>query len=108
MMLSSARLRSTAWLLLLLAAILAILDYMYPGIFTRPWRLLPTLGGDGIKNEFTYLYQVLYGKGYWFEGMNYPFGEHIVYTDGQPLLSITLAWLRPLVPMTPGLALAVM
>lgn len=44
-----------------------------------------------MKNTFVYLYHSIYGKGYWFDGMNYPYGEHIVYTDGMPFLTVTLA-----------------
>ena len=57
-------------------------------IVTEPWHVIPDIGGDGAKNNFTYLYESMYGKGYWFDGMNYPYGEHIVYTDGIPLLSV--------------------
>ena len=42
--------------------------------------------GDGLKNNYTFIYHALYGQGIHFEGMNYPYGEHITYTDGQPLL----------------------
>ncbi|MFD1553059.1 hypothetical protein DNU06_12075 [Putridiphycobacter roseus] len=44
--------------------------------------------GDGIKNYYTYMYHAKYDTNFWdFSGMNYPFQEHIVYTDAQPLLS---------------------
>ncbi len=60
-------------------------------IVTQPSRIIPELGGDGAKNIFTYLYHSMHGHGYWFQGMNYPYGEHIVYTDGQPVLSVLLS-----------------
>lgn len=45
-------------------------------------------GGDGIKNYYTYLYHAKYDHSFTdFKGMNYPFYEHVVYTDGHPLLS---------------------
>ncbi len=45
-------------------------------------------GGDGPKNYFTFAWHVNYDSSYThFSGMNYPFGEHIVFTDNQPLLS---------------------
>ncbi len=102
------RFRNIGWVLLLFAMILALLEYMYPGILYDPQHRFFSLGGDGIKNEFTYLYHILYGKGCWFEGMNYPFGEHLIYADAQPLLSITLAWLHKWIPISPGGAMAVM
>ncbi|MFK8036809.1 MAG: hypothetical protein AB8B74_00855 [Crocinitomicaceae bacterium] len=44
--------------------------------------------GDGIKNYYTYMFQAKNGVNFWeFKGMNYPFYEHIVYTDAHPLLS---------------------
>lgn len=64
------------------------------GIVTAPWYQMPELGADGGKNIFTYLYHTLYGHGIWFEGMNYPYGEHIVYTDGQPILSVPLSYFK--------------
>ncbi len=38
-------------------------------------------GGDGIKNYFTFAYQLKHGKGWWFDGMSYPYGEHLLFTD---------------------------
>lgn len=49
------------------------------------------VGNDGIKNYFTSLYYILYDKHQVFTGMNYPYGEHIVYTDAQPALSLILS-----------------
>ncbi|MEQ1878852.1 MAG: hypothetical protein ABL958_19590, partial [Bdellovibrionia bacterium] len=48
---------------------------------------------DGLKNYYTYLYHLKYGSSYLhFTGMNYPFGEHVVFTDNQPFLSVLLRW----------------
>ena len=47
--------------------------------------------GDGLKNYYSVVYQVKYGEEFWkFSGMNYPYGEHIVFTDSQPLLVLLL------------------
>ena len=44
--------------------------------------------GDGIKNYYTYMFQAKHGDSFWdFKGMNYPFYEHIVFTDAHPLLA---------------------
>src|SRR6202012_5052386 len=75
------------------------------GFVKEPWHMIGELGADGGKNNFTYLYQSVYGHGYWFTGMNYPYGEHIIYTDGQPLLSVLLDHLHP---VSFGQALTVM
>lgn len=72
---------------------------MLSGIVTQPWHVIPELGADGGKNIFTYLYHVQYDKGIWFSGMNYPYGEHIVYTDAQPVLSVPLSYIKVSIPV---------
>lgn len=62
-------------------------------IVTHPGEILINVYGDAAKNYFTYLYHAQYGDGIWFEGMNYPYGEHIVFADAQPVLSICFKWL---------------
>ena len=43
---------------------------------------------DGLKNYYTPLYHILYDESYSrFGGMNYPYGEQIVFADAQPLIS---------------------
>ncbi|GAA4467634.1 hypothetical protein GCM10023093_23850 [Nemorincola caseinilytica] len=73
----------------LLAVALTVLGFSY--LVTEPWRMIGDIGGDGAKNNLTYLYHSAYGKGLWFRGMNYPYGEHIVFTDGIPVLSVLFA-----------------
>ncbi len=48
--------------------------------------------GDGLKNLYTFSYYLKYGKGLFFNGMLYPFGEHITYVDAQPFY-VWLIWL---------------
>ncbi len=84
------KLQRKLWFLTAVVFATCITVFTLSYMVTIPWRMLPDLGGDGIKNAFTYLYHSMYGHGYWFGGMNYPYGEHIVYTDGQPLLSVLL------------------
>lgn len=82
--------QSLIWLitaiLFAIGATVLILSYMV----TDPGHVIVQLGGDCGKNYFTYLYHAIYGNGVWFEGMNYPYGEHIIYADGQPVLSSLL------------------
>jgi len=82
------QLQRKIWFLVavLFAVLVTILTLSH--MVANPSHIIPELGRDGAKNNFTYLYQCMYGKGYWFDGMNYPYGEHIVYTDGQPVLSV--------------------
>jgi len=41
--------------------------------------------GDGLKNLYTFSYYLKYVNGWHFNGMLYPFGDHITYMDAQPL-----------------------
>ncbi|OJU73742.1 MAG: hypothetical protein BGO09_06455 [Bacteroidetes bacterium 47-18] len=75
------------YLLLWLGAFLLFAFCFEPFVFA-PNSMLVTGGGDGIKNYFTYWYYICYDSGHHFTGMNYPFGEHIIFTDNMPLLSM--------------------
>lgn len=68
--------------------------YLLRELVFQPGHIMITKDGDGIKNIYTYLFHVLYGKGLWFEGGNYPFGEHVTYTDNQPILAVSMAYLN--------------
>ncbi|MEQ9188773.1 MAG: hypothetical protein RLP15_13645 [Cryomorphaceae bacterium] len=62
---------------------------------------LPASNEDGLKNYFTLAYHITHDHNpFWFHGMNYPHGEHLVYTDGQPLVSITLWFLDIFLPVS--------
>lgn len=65
-----------------------LLFYFYSEIILSPNQFVFSPGGDGIKNYYAYLFHAKYDAEFWnFSGMNYPYYEHIVYTDGHPLLS---------------------
>lgn len=56
--------------------------------FIEPW-------GDGYKTYFAAFYHIQHDSTYQhFEGMNYPYGEHVVPGDCQPLFSTPLKWLH--------------
>ncbi|WP_299438756.1 hypothetical protein [uncultured Aquimarina sp.] len=64
------------------------LSIVYYQVFSNPNSYLFSNIGDGIKNYYTYAYHIKNDSGFIeFEGMNYPFGEHLIYTDGQLFLS---------------------
>ena len=49
---------------------------------------------DGLKNYYTPLYHILYDESYSrFGGMNYPYGEQIVFADAQPLISAIIKFI---------------
>jgi hypothetical protein len=72
-------------LLFIPLAVLAF-GFCFQGVIKNPHMFL-SAGGDGMKNYYTFLYHVKHDSSYMhFEGMNYPFGENIVFTDNQPIL----------------------
>ena len=53
------------------------------------------LGGspDGFKNYMTTAWHVRHDSSYvHYGGMNYPYGEHVLFTDNQPILSAAMQW----------------
>lgn len=72
--------------------------FCFEPMVSSPNSILVTNKGDGIKNYFTYWYYIYYDSGNHFSGMNYPFGEHIIFTDNMPLLSVGIKKLAPYFP----------
>lgn len=53
--------------------------------------MLCSADGDGMKNYYTTLYHTIKDKSlFQFSALNYPYQEHCVYTDCQPLLTFVL------------------
>jgi hypothetical protein len=77
-----------------------IVLFAFSFIATDGGHLVLGTGGDGAKNYYTFLYHSLYEKGVWFNGMNYPYGEHIVFPDLQPLISFMFIQWHKLAPLT--------
>ena len=78
---------SSKWYSVFIAAF-AILFLFYHKVLLSLNNYVFAPTGDGIKNYYTYMFQAKYGDNFWdFKGMNYPFYEHIVYTDAHPLLA---------------------
>lgn len=74
---------------------LLLIGVLYYPVVLHPNDYLFAPDGDGIKNYYTYMYHLSYESDFWdFGGMNYPFGEHITYTDAHPLLSWLLGALE--------------
>ncbi len=67
------------------------LHSQFKEVFQCPSCYLFVDSADGLKNYFTPAYFVKHDPaGLWFNGMNYPYGEHIVYTDNQPIISLIM------------------
>jgi hypothetical protein len=75
----------------LLASILVMVWYGFYIIHADNYFM--SMWGDAFKNYYTFAYYVNFDHGTHFTGMNYPFGEHVVFTDGQPALEFLF---RPL------------
>ena len=93
---------ATAFMLLLVACVAAFFPF-----FKNSSRLLPA-AGDGMKNYFTYLFHIKFDKHLWkFDGMNYPFGENVVFTDNQPILSTLVKIIYNVIPLSDATLIAV-
>lgn len=80
--------RRVSWSLVAVLFAVGVVMLLFPSLVFHPSTTLPGVTSDGGKNIYAYLYHVLYESGLWTYSMNYPYGEHILYTDGQPLLSV--------------------
>lgn len=66
---------------------------MWPGfgdVFVHPNGFLFAKDGDGLKNYFNLGYYLKYDEGLRFTGVNYPYGENLLYTDTQPFYALLL------------------
>ncbi len=80
--------------LLLLGILLVALIVFYRPVLLHPNSTMMGSSADGIKNYYTPWYHAKWDSSYtWFEGMNYPYGDHLVFADAQPLLSNTIKML---------------
>ncbi|MES2680398.1 MAG: hypothetical protein V4635_10955 [Bacteroidota bacterium] len=77
--------------LLLLVLSFGIYFFYYHHLILNLNTVLFNIEGDSLKNYYTFVYHIKNDKELLhFSGLNFPFGEHIVYTDCQPLLALLL------------------
>jgi hypothetical protein len=55
--------------------------------------------GDGLKNYYSIVYYLQHDSNTRFTGMNYPFGEHLSFADGQPGLALPFKWFCYIFPV---------
>ncbi len=72
---------------LVIALAVLVCFRFFSDVLLEPGAYLFGPSGDGLKNYFTVAYQVVHGDGWWFNGMLYPYGDHLTFADGQPLLT---------------------
>lgn len=81
---------------------LSYIFFFYGDIILAPNSFMFDQFGDGLKNYFTYAYHIKYGSSTVnFEGMNYPYGEHFLYTDCHPVFAF---FLKKIVILFPSIA----
>jgi len=77
--------------LLLFVITLIYYSLYFHHVFLNLNSILSSSIDDSLKNYYTFVYQIKNSDALLhFKGFNYPFGEHVVYTDCQPLLTFIL------------------
>ncbi len=62
--------------------------FFYSKFIFTPNQYLFSSTGDGAKAYYVYAYHIKYDTSYHqLQGMNYPFGQTYIYTDGQPAIA---------------------
>ncbi|MFH0866698.1 MAG: hypothetical protein V1904_10915 [Bacteroidota bacterium] len=80
------------WLTLLLSLI--VLIFFFGKILKHPNHVYFSKDGDGLQSYYTTIYHIKYDSTYSrFQGMNYPYGEHVLFTNCQPVISNTLKFI---------------
>ncbi|MFM6933910.1 MAG: hypothetical protein ACKOXP_00565 [Flavobacteriales bacterium] len=83
--------------LLFLSALFIL--WFFPEFIFHPNHYLLTNSGDGLKSYYCFFYHTHFDDSLiQFKGMNYPHGEHYLFTDGFPLLAWTIQCLPFLKP----------
>ncbi|MCD4696167.1 MAG: hypothetical protein K8S16_07980 [Bacteroidales bacterium] len=86
-------------LLLTLAGSVMFVSYFYGKILVSPNDYMFSASGDGMKNYYTYAYHIKHDSSLIeFCGMNYPYGEHFMYTDCHPVLTLILRGVSKVFP----------
>jgi hypothetical protein len=82
------------WRWAALALSFAVLVILYGPVLIAPDHFLFGSEGDAVKNYFTFTWHVKYDANWLhFGGSNYPYGEHVCFTDGHPIVSLLLGWI---------------
>ena len=84
------------WIPILLLVLIpcTIIYRSFSKVLACPECYLFNDAGDGLKNYFTLTWYVLHDDGVHFTGMNAPYGEHVLFTDNQPILAFFLRFIH--------------
>jgi len=81
-------------LILTIALATLVILYFFSSHLKSINHIYFSAGGDGFKSYYGSIYHLKVDSTYSkFEGMNYPYGESVFFTDNQPLLTNTVKWI---------------
>jgi hypothetical protein len=89
--------RNSLIILILLSS--GFILFFYSSIVFHPNQYLFSPGGDGISSYYNSLYHIEHDSSYLnFQGMNYPYGEHITYSVNNPLVTNIIKYFNSFIP----------
>jgi hypothetical protein len=75
------------------------LNILLPDLIYHPGEILLAKSGDGLKSYYVINYHLNYDNSFLhFSGMNYPYGDNYLFSDGFPAITFfiqTLPFLKP-------------
>lgn len=85
---------TTKGLIILILLTSALIYLRFQPYIDYPNASFFNMYGDGFKNYATTWYHAKYDSTYLhYDGMNYPYGEHVLFTDCQPIIANTLRFI---------------
>jgi hypothetical protein len=73
---------------------MVVLSVFYGNLFGKLNRVCFASGGDGMQSYINMVYHIRYDTAYMHcNSMNYPYGEHVFFTNNQPLISNTVKFI---------------
>lgn len=89
------------YLWLCFALTLFITSFFLGDVLRAPNNFHFSSGGDGLQTYYQSIYHVKHDSTYLHQqGLNYPYGESIFFTGGQPLTSNLVKWMKPVVDLS--------
>jgi hypothetical protein len=94
---------------LLIILCLFFLGFFYGKILTHPNQYLFNSHADGIKNYYAYAYYIQNNHSNTsFEGLNYPYGEVVIYTDCNPAIAFCIRGLTTIFPQVANYSIGIL
>lgn len=87
-------------ILILVAFTTAILFFTFKPILQHPNNYLLSESTNAVKSYYNFSYFLKYDKGIIHDGINYPYGEHLQYTNSQPFQLAILKQVNKIIPIS--------